>query len=51
MARATSLDVRKEKLRAEAAGADPTTLPAYQRERERDRVVEFMRKYQLMSMG
>lgn len=45
MARATSLDVRKEKLREEAAGADPTTLPAYQR--ERDRVVEFMRKHQL----
>lgn len=48
MARATSLDVRKEKLREEAAGADPTTLAAYQR--ERDRVVEFMRKHRL-SMG
>jgi hypothetical protein len=39
MARATSLDVRKEKLREEAAGADPTTLAAYQRERDRGTVV------------
>jgi hypothetical protein len=43
------LDTCREKLREEAAGADPITLAAYQR--ERDRVVEFMRKYQLMSMG
>jgi hypothetical protein len=42
------LDACKEKLREEAAGADPTTLAAYQR--ERDRVVEFMRKHHL-SMG
>jgi hypothetical protein len=39
------LDASKEKLQEEAAGADPTTLPAYQR--ERDRVVEFMRKHRL----
>jgi hypothetical protein len=42
------LDECKEKLREEAAGADPTTMAAYQR--ERDRVVEFMRKHRL-SMG
>jgi hypothetical protein len=42
------LDACREKLREEAAGADPDTLAAYQR--ERDRVVEFMRKHHL-SMG
>lgn len=42
------LDTYKEKLREAAAGADPITLAAYQR--ERDRVVEFMRKHRL-SMG
>jgi len=39
------LDAFKEELRDQAAGTDPTNLPAYQQ--ERDRVVEFMRKYQL----
>lgn len=39
------LDACKEKLQEEAAGADPTNMPAYQR--ERDRIVEFMRKYRL----
>lgn len=39
------LDACRERLREEAAGADPTTLAAYQR--ERDRVVEFMRKHRL----
>jgi hypothetical protein len=39
------LDVCEEKLREEAAGADPTTMAAYQR--ERDRVLEFMRKHKL----
>jgi hypothetical protein len=42
------LDASKEKLQEEAAGADPTTLPTYQR--ERDRVLEFIRKHHL-SMG
>ena len=39
------LDAYKEKLRIEAAGVDPTALSAYQR--ERDRVVEFIRKHKL----
>jgi hypothetical protein len=42
------LDAFKDQLRDQAAGADPTNLPAYQR--ERDRVVGFMRQHQL-SMG
>lgn len=39
------LDEFKEKLQQQSAGVDPTNMPAYQR--ERDRVLEFMRKYGL----
>jgi hypothetical protein len=39
------LDEVKERLSKESAGADPTNMPAYQR--ERDRVLQFMRKHKL----